>query len=310
MPQSICAAPFDTKVLRLTKVDFCGRPVYSPASQLIIECVGNVEISPDVEVEAFEAPDSANNKNCYAGAPGRATDNGREVTLTVNKNYPDLGVFLNRNNRLVSLATGDVIGFEDAGQPETSYGVTIELWEETVAPDVCTNPDAAGAWKFNGFFHVSQWVPGDAEFGAGAHPRVWVGRTVGPNLWGVGPYNVVNNPTPSPLPAAVLNTTPHIEFVTTLTPPVEPADCTPLPLSNPAGPTIVQNSCTSQTLNIQATSGRPMQVIWGDGTAPAVLVTATPTPHVYALPGRYVVTVRFTDAGLEESYLVVNLPCS
>jgi PKD repeat protein len=128
----------------------------------------------------------------------------------------------------------------------------------------------------------------------------------------VGPYNVRRNASTSvagPLTVALDKRSHFYDEVVSLAPPEATGQC--VPLSNPAGPPASITSCVTASLQVgvTATSARPMQIEWGDGTAPAVLTTAVELTHLYATANTYTITVRFTDLAMEEKYLVATVPC-
>jgi hypothetical protein len=300
---------YNVEKLRFTKVDNCGRPIYGPCSTLIVECFETIQINADLDDGEEIAPVNANGKYCFYVPPPKL-DKGFEVVATFNAKNPALYTALNPNWLQIIDEVGNLVGYEHISETSLTAGVAIEGWE-TVSGGQC-DPGGVGSWNYFNLPYVTNFVPGDAERGNAVHQDEWTGHTLGGNNWGVGPYNVRKNAstgTAGPLLVAQARNSHFLDFVTTLAPPASTDEC--IPLSNPAGPPITASSCVTGGLliSITATSARPMQADWGDGTAPETLTTAVAKTHTYTTAGRYVVTVRFTDAAQEETYRVFTVPC-
>lgn len=307
---SKCVGAYNVEVLRFTKVDSCGRFIYGPCSTLVIECFTSLEVNADIDEGDAVAPVNANGNECFF-VPGKKRDRGFEIVTTLNKKYPNLVTALNPLWQQAIDELGNITGYQHIPEVSQSTGVAIEGWETVADTDVC-QPGATGAWNYFVIPYVTNWSRGDLSLQEGAHTEEWTGHTLRGNRWGVGPYNVRRNAITQAAGKLLTGLDPRSQFydeVVTLAPPVASCEC--IPLSNPAGPpaSVTQCVAASMTVGVTATSGRPMQINWGDGSAPATLVTAVQLTHAYANPNRYVISVKFTDAAQEEMYLVVNVPC-
>lgn len=305
-----CVGAYNVEVLRFTAVDSCGRPIYGPCSTNVIDCFETLEINPDIEDGEEIAPVNANGRQCFF-VPASKLDRGFEVVANITKKYMSLYTKLNPNWLQTIDELGNLTGIQHIPEVSQTSGVAIEGWELVAGSDACT-PGSAGAWNYFLLPYVVNWSRGDLELGNQVHTEEWNAHTLGGNRWGVGPYNIRENAstgTDGPLIAALDTRSHWYDEVVTLAPPEATCEC--IPLSNPEGPPAAITQCTaeSMTVGVTATSGRPMQIEWGDGSAPAVLTTAVQLTHLYATPNRYIITVRFTDAAMEESFLVVTVPC-
>lgn len=301
---------YNVERLRFTKIDNCGRPIYSPCSTLIVECFETIEINADLDDGEEIAPPNANGQYCFY-VPAPKLDKGFEVVANLNAKNPALYTALNPNWLQIIDELGDMIGYQHISQTSLTAGVAIEGWEMVAEADCA--PGVDGEWNYFVVPYVTNWAPGDAERGNSAHQDEWTGHTLGGTNWGVGPYDIRFDASDGTTPTALLVPMPrnsHFTDVrTTMAPPESTDEC--IPLSNPAGPPAAVTSCETETLEVgvTATNVRPMQVDWGDGSAPATLTTAVESTKTYATAGRYVITVRFTDGLEQETFLVVNVPC-
>lgn len=305
-----CVGAYNVEVLRFTKVDVCGRPIFGPCSTLVIDCFETLEINADIEDGEEIAPVNANGKQCFF-VPANKLDRGFEVVTNITKKYPNLFTALNPNWLQAIDELGNITGYQHMPTVSQTAGVAIEGWETVAGTDACT-PGSTGVWNYFLMPYVVNWSRGDLELGNQVHSEEWNGHTLGGNKWNVGPYNVRKNASTAvngPLQAALNGNSHFYDEVVTLAPPVASCEC--IPLSNPAGPPASITQCVpaSMTVGVTATSGRPMQINWGDGTAPAVLTTAVQSTHAYTSPNRYIISVKFTDAAQEEMYLVATVPC-
>lgn len=305
-----CVGAYNVEVLRFTKVDSCGRPIYGPCSTLVVDCFETIAFNADIEDGEEIAPVTANGNNCFF-VPAKKIDRGLEVVANFQKKYPQLFTALNPNWLQIIDELGNITGYEQIPSVSVNAGVAIEGWESVQDTTACV-PGSTGVWNYFLAPYVTNWSRGDLELGNSVHQEEWTGHTLAGNQWGTGPYNVRRNALTAAvgkLQATLNSTTSFYDEVVTLAPPVASCECQPL--SNPAGPPSAITQCVAagMTVGVTATSGRPMQINWGDGTAPAVLTTAVQSTHVYTTPNRYIISTKFTDAAQEESYLVANVPC-
>jgi len=306
-----CVNAYNVEVLRFTKMGPCG-PIYGPCSTLVIDCFETVEINADIEDGEEIAPVTANGKLC-AFVPAPKLDRGFEIVANIQKKYPNLFTLMNPNWLQSIDELGNITGYQHIPDVSLTTGVAIEGWESVIGADVCS-PGSTGTWNYFVMPYVTNFARGDLELGNSAHVEEWNGHTLSGNFWGTGPYDVRRNAdtgVAGPLMSALNSRSQFYDEVVTLAPPAASCECQPL--SNPDGPALVLSECTPASMipeiTATASGARPMQVNWGDGTAPASITSATPTTHTYADPNRYIISVKYTDAAQEESFLVVTVPC-
>lgn len=300
---------YNVEALRFTKVDACGRPIYSPCSTVTIDCFETLSINADLEDGEEIAPVNANGKQCFF-VPASKLDRGFEVEAVITKKYLALFTALNPNWLSSVDELGNLVGYQHISEIALKSGVAIEGWESVVGAEC--EPGAVGSWNYFVLPYVTNWSRADLELGNSPHSEEWAGHTLEGNRWGTGPYNVRNNASTAVAGKLITALSPrshHYDEVVSLAPPQATGECEPL--SNPAGPPATITSCVADgnTVGVTATHARPMQIDWGDGSAPEVLASGIESTHLYATDNRFVITVRFTDAGLEETFLVATVPC-
>jgi len=307
-----CVGAYNVEVLRFTRVDSCGRPIFGPCSTLVIDCFETVAINADIEDGEEIAPVNANGKQCFF-IPAPKLDRGFEVVANFTKKYPNLFTALNPNWLQAIDELGNITGYQHIPEVSLREGVAIEGWESVAGTDVCV-PGALGAWNYFILPYVTNWARGDMELGNSVHSEEWTGHTIAGNAWSVGPYDVRQNASTlvaGPLMTALDSRSQFYDEVVTVPPPEASCEC--VPLSNPAAPVFAITECETGTLTMEitatATGGRPMSINWGDGSPAAVITTAVALPHTYTLAGSYTVSVKYSNLAEEEAYLVVTVPC-
>lgn len=308
---SKCVNAYNVETLRFTRVGPCG-PVFGPCSTLVIDCFESIQINADIEDGEEISQITANGKQCFF-VPAPKLDRGFEVVATLQKKYPNLFTMLNQSWQQVIDELGNITGYQHINDVPLQSGVAIEGWEQTSGAVDCS-AGATGQWNYFLVPYVTNWSRGDLELGNSAHTEEWTGHTLTGNNWGVGPYDVRLNAstgTPGPLQAPLATNSHFFDEVVTLAPPVASCECQPL--SNPDGPALALTTCATGTntagVTATATGARPMEINWGDGTAPEVITDMVELTHPYTNDNRYIVAVKYTDGAEEESYLVVTIPC-
>ncbi|WP_308362899.1 hypothetical protein [Streptomyces sp. ISL-86] len=216
-------------VIRITRVDGCGRPVCGLDNGFVFDCFAtlamntNSDDGDDIEYKA------ANGRVCgyRRGCP---IFRGFDIELN----------FFEVNPQIIEIMTGNPvvfgwdtkpIGYDDCGV-QCSSGFAIELWAEVLGDDVC---DAEGPGGSSWLYFLMPWVTngllGDLEVGAEAASLTLTGATRAGGGWGVGPYNVmaknlagVAGPLLTPLGPACHRRT----IVTSIAPPLPSATYTPV----------------------------------------------------------------------------------
>lgn len=303
------------QVMRLTKVDRCGRVVPGPASSILTEGFVSVTSTPNVAEGEEKRVTKANGKTC---ASRRSNDSISSFGLAFQLCAvdPDLAAFINPEWPLIMNNRGETAGFEIGEDIPNGPGVAVELWTEVDGGDACDNPDAAGSWGYWLWPWATSFRLGEWEHGADYLNLTFTGTVKNRSRWGKGPWPVVLNGTSSPTPGPLLVAVGAKNFVhhqvTEVAPPVE------LPgvwgVSAATGPDFdlaadgTDPDGLTATLTVAAgLVGTSHRVDWGDGTA-VETIAATDTDHTYAEAGAYQVSVYPIADPDAASYQYLLLP--
>jgi len=287
--------------------------VYGPCSTVTSKGFISLEISPESEEgEEVNQPNAAG-EQCI-NEPGQPYIKWYNVSIEFCQVDFDLFTMMNPTWEKILDEDGDTVGLEESLTIDPSAGFALEYWTDVASIEgLKIPPGATGAWGYSVLQRLVSGIIEDRTIENDAISFTLTGKTLTGGQWGVGPYNVrraAGTGTPGPLLTPIKPDSPHRSELVTLEPPEALCGCRAL--SNPAGPTInslVEGGDPQEvTLTATTTGGRPMTVNWGDGTATAALTSATPTDHTYADPGEYLITVAFSNLGLEATYRYVVLP--
>ena len=171
-----CVGAYNVEVLRITKVDTCGMPVYGPASTLVIDCFETLEVNADIEDGEEIAPVNANGRQCFF-VPANKLDRGFEVVANFWKKYPNLFTALNPNWLQAIDELGNITGYQHIPEVSQNAGVAIEGWESVAGTEACT-PGSEGAWNYFALPYVVNWARGDMEMGNQVDSEEWNGHTL------------------------------------------------------------------------------------------------------------------------------------
>jgi hypothetical protein len=311
-PPSLCASFIGARLLRVTLVDACGRPVWGPLSQVVSKGFVSVEIAPEVESgESFKVKNAAG-ELCVND---RGQDSVSWYTLTIEfcAVDPDLFLMMNRTwKRVTDASRVTTTGWRQGERFSDTLGYSLELWPKV------TGAGAGQACLLDagvvvdptlepGGYLLMPWVvalaPESVTFANAAVSFKQKGRTRPGSLWGVGPYLVTRDVDGEPSrlldPIDPGFDVPGLDFLTTgdpdhlhteiitLAPPV--AVCGAQPLWNPdaVAPILTATAtvAVARSVDLTVTNFVPIgssgTVHWGDGTSEA-FTTATES-HLYAV---------------------------
>jgi hypothetical protein len=280
-------------MLRATRVDACGRPIYGTGAQVTTK--GFVSIGMSGEIREGTEIELVN-----AGGELCLSEKGADQLkwLSVESNFcevdPDLvSLFQPNNTKLLDYA-GNVIGFAEYDEQNISVGVALEIWADVAGEDLCDDPDATQTWAYFLLPWVVGGTMGDLTIENAGLTTTLNSRTKRNGKWGVGPYDVMaaSISTVGPLLVPVGAREHRRLFLTTVAPPESVAGAQPL--SNPDGPAFTLIEGASPLTSTVETALTGQSVNWGDGSAAAPLTAATPLSHVYAGAGTYHVSVYAT----------------
>lgn len=284
---------FNGRMMRLTKVDACGRPVYGVGSQLVTSGFVSIEMSGEIregtEIEQVNAAGDL----CLSE---KGADQLKWLSVAANfcDVDPDAVTMFNPNNTALVDWQGDVIGFAESDTQDITRGVAIEVWADVAGDDLCDNPDASQTWAYFLLPWVVGGTIGDLTIENAALTMTVNSRTKRNGKWGVGPYDVMaaSANTVGPMLAPVGAREHRRLFLTSVAPPENVAGAQPL--SNPDGPEFDLIEGASPLTSSVTTALTGQSVNWGDGSPPETLTAATPKSHVYTA-GTYDVSVYATD---------------
>lgn len=312
---STCLIPGNWEVVRITKIDACGRPVYGPCNAVVSKCIATITDEPEVEEAeprtqtGFDGQPCATTVGC-----DRVTFHSLEITWS--EISMDGFSIMNPGYRITRDSSGQAIGMFANNVIDCSSGYAIEVWASAMGEsDVCTLQsgdcsEAQGQWYYRVYPWVTGATPGEVTMGGTdevAFPMT--GRTHANSRWGTGPYDItLLDGVPSGLPEAFDpdEDEPYWEGIVTLPPPEADCNCVDVdrPIPEPATLTITGNPEESPrcTVNLFADNNGlgPVMVDWGDGSPMQEVKELTTVSHRYAGCDAYsyggnAVTLRVCD---------------
>lgn len=305
-------------VMRVTRVDSCGRPIYGDGNQVVSD--GFVTVSLSAEVSEGEAitVTKANGKTCVNAASDDSLNwyNSEIEFCAVD---PDLIQMMNPGWDKVLDAQGNVIGYNANGSLSGDTGFALEVWMDVYSDsDTCSGESAQGAWGYLLLPWMRGGAPGDIEIGNDAITFTFTGRTRIGSGWRRGPYpvQIQANGAPGPLLQPIGPDTHYRLFETTIRPP-EPEDgAQPVERPTPEASDLVvsglPNEDPRRTVRLRADNHGfgPVVIDWGDSTDDTVATDGSYVQHTYAADGEYTITVRDqqTPAVMSEREVTVPLP--
>lgn len=282
------------EVVRITKVDACGRPVYGECAAVVSRCIASISDSPETEeAETIERP-GFDGRNCLAGASTCPSVLYHTLQINWSEISLDGFAFLNPSARITRDESGEAVGRFESNTIDCSAGYAIEVWASAGGTsDACTGEDGGeGQWYYRVYPWVSGATPGEITMGGTEDVAfVFSGRTKSGARWGRGPYQItLDNGVPSGLPEAFdpdLDE-PYWEGIVTLPPPEPEPDCIDVerPIPEPATLIITGREnesprCTVE-LFVDNNGLGPVTVDWGDGSPVVEVAELTTVTHAYA----------------------------
>lgn len=293
-----CPSFLRGNVMRVTRLNNCGQPIYGECNQVVSDGFVTVSLSAEIQEGEEVTVTKANGRICISD---KACDQLRWYTVETEfcEVDPDLIQMMNPTWEKVLDAQGNVVGWDAKGSLDCDTGFALEIWMDTYgATDVCTGQEAQGSWGYLILPWVVGGAPGDIEIGNDAISFSFTGRTKAAARWGRGPYPVqlqANN-VPGPLLTPITSDTQYRLFVTTVRPPEAECGCLPVdrPTPEPAELTITgANDSPRMTVRLRPDNHGfgPVSIDWGDGTDPQESNDGTWVNHIYEEPGTYTITV-------------------
>jgi hypothetical protein len=206
--------------MRVTKVDGCCAPDYGPDNMVVTEGFVSVALTANINEGEEIVVTNASGKTCVRD-PGESEFNGYGVEITFCEVSPCLFSIVTGQPSVVN-ADGDVVGFRmNSGVSLSGSGFALEVWMGV--PGVACLGEA-GAYGYLLLPCLQGGVIGDFTIENAAVTFTVTGAaTKEGNGWGVGPYDVVDDGGPSPLPDP-LDGNDHLYAIFTTVPPPEVTD--------------------------------------------------------------------------------------
>lgn len=286
------------RMLRVTRLDSCGRVVYGEDS--VVTSKGFVSVGYTLNVDEGEEINvpNANGERCVYDR-ARPTILGYTVEVAFCNVDPDLFAMMS-GQRTVTNAFGDVVGFTvDTAISPADTSFALEVWAGSPSTAGCAD-GAQGVFGYLLLPFVQGGVIGDVTIeNAEVTFTITNAATKDGNTWGVGPYDVVLGigDVASQLPDPLLATD-HLYFIETGVAPPQ-AECGARPLLNQAGADLTSVTATPTGLSVvfaPVPSGSdPWWVDFGDETWDFE-GTGANINHTYTTEGTYTFTAYRGDS--------------
>lgn len=296
-----CLSLVKGRRIRVTRLDGCGRPIYGDDSQVVSKGFISVAYTANTtESDEINVPNAAGEVCVYEPAVTSLVGYGVEIS------------FCNVDPELLALVTGQsvvlaadgstVVGFDvDTKVGLDASNFALELWAGSPSGDACSTAGAQGSFGYILLPFVSGGILGDFTVENAAVTFTITGaNTKEGNAWGVGPYNVMLDNSPTPVPskmATPVSTTAALRtMIVDLAPPADA--CGARPLLDPALPALTSVTATEDAGDTTGMTAHfvvapvatgPVYYEFGDGTWDYVTAPGT-TDHEYEAPGTYTVS--------------------
>lgn len=225
---STCFSLVRGRVLRVSKLDGCGNPLYGPTNSVVSDGFITVGLAAQTDEGTTISVTNAAGNVCILDEPA-PTFTGYDVTVEFCGVNPDLVGLMTGQAVVKDFAATLGVGFRMNTKVDAdNTGFALEVWSNVPA-GAC-----AGGLPGYGYFllpFIKGGIIGDFTIGNDAVNFTLSGaKTKDGNAWGVGPYNVTvgTGGAPGPLNVA-LDPYDHLHLEVTTVPPPSSA-CGALPL--------------------------------------------------------------------------------
>jgi len=313
-----CPSFLRGNVMRVTRLNNCGQPIYGDCNQVVSDGFVTVTLSAEVEEGEEVTVTKANGQTCISD---KACDQLRWYTSEIEfcQVDPDLIQIMNPTWEKILDYQGDTIGYDAKGNLSCDTGFALEIWMDTYgATDACSGEGAQGAYGYLLLPWVVGGAPGDLEIGNDAISFTFNGRTKLGSRWGKGPYPVMlgENGAPGPLLTPITAQTQYRLFVTTIRPPEPECGCQPVDRPTPEPATLTITGIPGETvrmtvrMRVDNHGFGPTMVDWGDGTDSQQVADGAYVTHTYEADGEYTITVsdQQTPAIVVTKDITIPLP--
>ncbi|MBB3665907.1 hypothetical protein FB384_004866, partial [Prauserella sediminis] len=201
----LCVSYIGARVIRVTRLDSCGRPVYGPRSQVVTKGFTTAEIDWETEDGEDYTTKAADGTACITGQ-GPSIIKWSTASITFCRVDPELLQIMNPTWHQLRDYHGRASGVEIGQDLSDSVGFALEMWPKAAnAGNACLTAGQGEDWQVNGYV-LLPWCLGTApeswSFEDAAVTFSMNARTNPGSLWGRGPYNITHDAdgAPAPLP--------------------------------------------------------------------------------------------------------------
>lgn len=216
-------APYE--VVRVTRVDNCGRPVCGADNAYVDNCTASISFAPNIS-EGTDIEYRAPNGRLCAYKKGCPALLGIDTTVTFQSVSPEF-IDITTGQDIVFGFDGTPIGWDDC-DIKCDTGLALELWAPILGDDVCDVTGLSqGQWMYMLIPWLTNAVLGDLELASEAVSLSVSGSTRTGGGWGVGPYDVLEQDaalTPGPMLTPLGSTCHRRSFLTRVPPPTATCD--------------------------------------------------------------------------------------
>ena len=293
MAEPICFTAYTAKVVRFTKLNSLGRPVYGDCSTLVSKFV-TITLTPEIDEGEEVSVKNSDGTSCLSVAPC-PTLKYYTAEFEFCQVDPEVALFFNPKWRRVTDVLGTTMGWAEGAEFSCDAGFAAEIFLNAQTAQTVTEPGAEGLW----FDITLPWmsngaVSGDQEIGAENISFTFTANSRLGNGWGSGPYNVQRDANGKPVPLLVpMDPQEHAQkFLITIPPPEAKCGCQPL--TRPDMTLTVSDDGTDptgMTVELASVGVDAANVDWGDSSTE--IVNSWPAKHIYAAAGTY--PIKATD---------------
>lgn len=301
--------------IRLTALDFCGRPIYSDDSTAVSKGFISVAYTANTtETDAVSVPNAAG--ELVINEPAETTVSGYSVEISFAEVDPEL-FSLATGQPVVLDLDGNVIGLDIDTRIEITTAFALELWAGTAAGNVCEpGTTAQGSWGYFLVPFLKGGIVGDFTVENGAVSFTLTGATTREgNSWGVGPYRDIQigaDDLPGPLTRPVSSSLALRTILVDVAPPAAVCGTRPLLRDTAPAVTAVTAATIPGSLDVSFTTTpdditTPVWYDFGDGTWDYVEAEALgDANHTYEEAGTYVVKASSNGTWVETTITVTS----
>lgn len=293
-----CLSLVKGRRIRVTRLDSCGRPIYGDDSQVVSKGFISVAYTANTtESDEINVPNAAGEVCVYEPSVTSLVGYGIEIQFC--NVDPELLALVTGQNVVLAADGTTVVGFDiDTKIGLENSNFALELWAGSPTGDACSTAGAQGSYGYILLPFVTGGILGDFTVENAAVTFTITGaNTKEGNSWGVGPYDVMldNSPTPAPskMSTPVSTTAALRTMIVDLAPPADACGARPVldpALANLTAITPVEGDTPMEAdFTVTPVSTGPVWYNFGDGSWDFVAAPGAAS-HLYETPGTYTVS--------------------